>query len=346
MQTTRNLFTFNSNTVENKNVVTGNKALKSVAKLVSFFVLFTFLVLFIEGLLLNTGSVIERKRAIAQRENNSVDIMFIGNSHAYCTYNPAVIEETIDKRVLNAGLPDQKIDLTYYTLLELLNKQSPETIVLDAFAFGRSNSTYKGFVANVDAMETNLDKLKACFEIFPDKYDAFRMSFSIFRDHNNWKKPGLIKENLKILLGRPSKNYVAFDGFYPLDSKMSPDTIEKYRESKTSEFTPVIDAYSIGYFERIVKLCKDRGIKLIITMAPFNELYLEKIQYHDIYNKMAGLCKEEAVEYIDFNMLYDEIGLNYNDFEDAFHNAQHTNKWGAEKVSRYLADYLNSDALQ
>lgn len=340
MQTARNLFTSNFSRSAFKNGLNGSKVLKSTVKLMAIIVLCTFLLIFLEGLLQNTGSVIERKRAIAQREEDSIDILFIGNSHAYCTYDPAVIEETIDKRVLNAGLPDQKIDLTYYTLRELLEKQNPETIVLDAFAFGRSNSTYKGFVANVDAMDISLVKLKACFEIFPDKYDALRMTFRIFRDHSNWKKTELMKENLKIKLGMPSKNYDAFDGFYPLDTKMSADTIKMYRESKTSEFTPVIDSYSIDYFERIVKLCKDRGIKLIITMAPFNELYLEKIQYSDIYSKMAGLCKEQEVEYIDFNKYYHEIGLNYDDFEDAFHNAQHTNKWGAEKVSRYLADYL------
>lgn len=318
------------------------KGFKTLVKIVAFFLLLIALVLFLEGLLQNSGSVIERKRAIAQREKNSIDIMFIGNSHAYCTFNPAVMEETIDKRIFNAGLPDQKIDTTYYTLLEMLKKQQPETIVLEAFAFGRSDSTYQGYVANVDAMNLSLDKIKACFEIFPDKYDAIRMSIGLFRSHNNWKKPAIMKENLKYMLGQPSKNYDSFDGFYVLNSKMSAETIKKYKESTTSKFTPVIDEYSIGYFKRIVNLCKERNIRLIVAMAPFNDIYVEKVGYHSFYEKMDSLCKGEDVEYIDFNMLYNEIGLNYDDFEDAFHHAQHMNKWGAEKVSKYMANYLKA----
>jgi hypothetical protein len=316
------------------------KGLKTSAKIVAFLLLLLALVLFLEMLLQNSGSVIERKRAIDQREKNSIDVMFIGNSHVYCTFNPAVMEETLDKRVFNAGLPDQKIDMTYYTLLEMLKKQQPETIILEAFAFGRSNIEYEGYVANMDAMNPSLNKIKASFEIFPDKFDAIRMSIGLFRSHNNWKKPVIIKENLKYMLGRPSKNYDSFDGFYPLDTKMSDKTIKEYKESPTPKFTPVVDDYSIGYFKRIVKLCKEKNIRLIVTMAPFNDIYTEKVGYNKFYEKMDSLCKSEDVEYIDFNMLYDEIGLSYDDFEDAFHHAQHMNKWGAEKVSSYMANYL------
>ncbi len=337
MQTARNLSISSFRTAALK-----KKAINNIIGIVAFFVLVIFCVLFLENLFLSTGSVTERKQAVAQREQNSVDVMVIGNSHAYCTFNPAVMEEIIDKRVLNAGLPDQKIDMTYYSLLEMLEKQKPETIILEAFVFGRTNSEYKGFVANLDAMKLSFNKLRACFEIFPDKYEAIRMSFSSFRSHNNWKKPHIVKENLKTMLGRPSKNYDSFDGFYALNSKMSAGTIRQYKESTTSKFTPVVDEYSTGFFRRIVKLCNERNIRLVVAMAPFNELYLEKVEYRSFYEKMERLCKDEGVKYVDFNMLYDEIGLNYDDFEDAFHHAQHMNIWGAEKVSAYMAEYLKA----
>jgi hypothetical protein len=248
--------------------------------------------------------------------------------------------EILDKRVFNAGLPDQKIDMTYFTLREMLKKQNPETIVLEAFIFGRSNSEYAGFVANMDAMSPSLMKFQEAFEIFPDKYDAFRMSIGLFRSHTNWKKASVMKENLKYMLGLQTKEYTGFNGFYALDSKMSAETIRKYKEAKDIKFTPVVDEYSEGYFRRIVKLCRERNIRLVVAMAPFNDLYVEKVDYRNFYDKMNELCRGEGVDYIDFNMLYKEVGLNYDDFEDAFHHAQHMNKWGAEKVSKYMAEYL------
>jgi hypothetical protein len=317
------------------------KILKTSAKVIVFAVLLAVLVCFLEGLLQTGGSVVERKRAIEQRPANSIDVMFVGNSHAYCTFNPAVMEEVIGgKRVFNAGLPDQKIDMTYFTLQEMLKNQNPETIVLEAFSFGRSDSEYAGFVANMDAMKPSLMKLQEAFEIFPYKYDAIRMSIGLFRSHNNWKKPSVMADNLRYMLGSPIKDYTGFDGFYPLSSKMSAETIKKYKDATDIEFTPVVDEYSAGYFKRIVQLCKERNIRLVVAMAPFNDLYVQKVDYNSFYEKMNDMCRDEGVEYVDFNMLYKQIGLTYDDFEDAFHHAQHMNKWGAEKVSRYMAQYL------
>lgn len=318
------------------------KILKTSVKVLAFAVLLAALVYFLEGLLQTGGSVVERKRAIEQRPANSIDVMFIGNSHAYCTFNPAVIEAVTGKRVFNAGLPDQKIDMTYFTLLEMLKIQNPDTIVLEAFSFGRSDSEYAGFVANMDAMKPSLLKFQEAFEIFPDKYDAFRMGVGLFRSHNNWKKPPVMEDNLKYMLGRSVKDYTGFDGFYPLSSKMSAETIQKYKDAREIKFTPVVDEYSAGYFKRIVKLCKERNIRLVTAMAPFNDLYVQKVDYNSFYEKMNDLCRDEGVEYVDYNMLYKQIGLTYDDFEDAFHHAQHMNEWGAEKVSRYMAEYLKA----
>lgn len=335
MQTESNLSTSSSDTA-----VTKTRPIIRVVLCVAAILLAFFIILLIEAVFQNNGSVVDRKRLIAQKADNSIDVLVVGNSHAYCTFNPAVIGDVINKRVYNAGLPDQKIDTTYYNLKELLERQKPETVILEAFVFGRSNSQYAGYVANVDALDFNFDKIKACFEIFPDKLEAVRMLSSLYRCHSNWKNPGIILKNLKYLLGVSGKMPDDNLGFYALQSKMSADTISKYRESTNSKFKPVIDDYSIGYFNRIVKLCKDSNIRLIVTMAPFNSIYLEKIQYGIIYDKMQELCSDAGVEYLDFNILYDQLHLDFSDFEDAFHDAQHMNKWGAEKVSSYLARYL------
>ncbi len=330
MQMEHNLSTSSSNKV---------RLIVSV-KIAAFTALLLILVLFLETLLQSGGSVIERKRKIDSIEANSVDVMFIGNSHAYCTFDPAVIEPIIGKRVFNAGLPDQKIDMVYYTLRDMLKRQNPETIILEAYAFGRSDSSYEGYVANIDAMRPGIRKVMACFEIFPDKLEALKMSIGLFRCHNNWKKTDIMEANLRNLSGRAKVDVSNFNGFFALDSKMSEETIEKYKEKTDIKFVPEVNAYSIRFFKRIVRICKESNIRLIVTAAPFNDIYAANVHYENFYEQIMGLCDEEGVSYVDFNMLYDEIGLEYDDFEDACHHAQHLNKWGAEKVSKYMAEYL------
>jgi hypothetical protein len=313
---------------------------KNTFKIVLLFFLSFIIFVSLETLLQNRDSVTNRKRAILALPQNSIDIMIIGNSHAYCTFDPAVMEKTLGNRIINAGLPDQKIDVTYYTFKEMLTRQKPEVVVLEAFVFGSSNSKYTGYLANVDSMDFSLDKIEACFEIYPNRLEALRMCSRLYRCHNNWQHLGIIKDNLKDLLGLSTAVSDFGNGFYRLTSSMTEETIKKYQDSKKSKFTPVIDDYSIGYFKRIVSLCSENGIKLVVTMAPMNDIYISKINYTGIYEKMTGLCKEQGVDYIDFNMLYDKIGLSYDDFEDAFHDAQHLNYKGAEKVSSYFAGIL------
>ncbi|HEX2946905.1 MAG TPA: hypothetical protein VHT96_13205 [Clostridia bacterium] len=334
MQTVRNLSTSNSEAV-NKKYQTAGFIVLSVIFLALVLVMF----LLMTALLQTPGSAVDRKRAIEQRPANSIDTLIIGNSHAYCTFDPAVMEQITGKRVFNAGMPDQKIDIMYYNLLETLKTQKPDTIIMEGFAFGRSDSTYQGYIADMDAIDPGFGKLKACLEIYPDKYDAFRMFASLYRSHNNWKKPSIIKGNLKYLLGM-DKTDKRFNGFYTLSSKMSDKTLQKYKDVESIKFAPVIDDYTSDYFRRIVKLCRERGIRLIVTMAPFNDVYQEKVHYAAFNEKLSELTKSEGVELVDFNMLYKEVGIEYADFEDAFHHAQHMNKWGAEKVSKYMAEYL------
>lgn len=318
--------------------------LSSARSVKKYTILFTalllILVLFLEMLFQNGGSVIDRKRKIESIESNSVDIMFIGNSHAYCTFNPAVIEPIIGKRVFNAGIPDQKIDMVCYTLQDMLKKQKPETVVLEAYALGRSDSSYEGYVANIDAMKPGIRKAIACFEIFSDKLEALKMSIGLFRSHNNWKNTDIMEANLRNMPGRTKAEVKNFNGFYALDSKMSEETIQKYKQNKDIKFVPEINDYSVRFFKRIVGLCKKKNIKLIVAAAPFNDIYAANVHYENFYDQMKSLCDEEGIGYVDFNMLYDDIGLEYEDFEDACHHAQHLNKWGAEKVSRYMAEYL------
>lgn len=309
-----------------------------------FLALVLAMLLLLTELLQTPGSAVERKRAIEQRPADSIDTLIIGNSHAYCTFDPSVMEQITGKRVFNAGMPDQKIDIMYYNLLEILKKQKPDTIIMEGFAFGRSDSAYQGYIADMDAMNPGFNKLKACFEIYPDKYDALRMFISLYRSHNNWKKPSIIKDNLKYMLGidKPDKS---FNGFYALSTRMSGRTLQKYKDAESIKFAPVIDDYTADYFRRIVKLCREKGIRLIIAMAPFNDVYQEKVDYPAFSKKLSELTESEGVELVDFNMLYSEVGIEYGDFEDAFHHAQHLNKWGAEKVSRYMANYLFTRAL-
>jgi len=77
-------------------------------------------------------------------------------------------------------------------------------------------------------------------------------------------------------------------------------------------------------------------------MAPMNKTFIDKVDYKKTYDSFKAICDKYEVTYIDFNLMHKELGLTDVDFADEFNMVQHMNKYGAEKVSNYMANYLKN----
>ncbi len=308
-------------------------------KIVLILVLMITIVLFLERALQTVDSVEERVRAVKQLPNDYADVLFIGNSHAYCTFVPDIVTEVSGRSSFNAGIPDQKIDVTAIYLEEVLKRQNPDIIVLECFSFGDSSGTYRGYKPNINSLNLSPDKIELCFNLFEDPFDAIRASTRLFDCHTNWKKPELVTQNIKYML-RPQSIVPENKGFYRLTSKMSYRSLIKFSQSSQLRFTPKINEQSITAFLRILKLCNERDIRLIATMAPFNDTYRKRIGYSRFHKMFAVFFEQFDVEFIDFNLLDHETGIVNADFEDVTGNAQHLNVYGAKKISRVMGERL------
>ena len=67
-----------------------------------------------------------------ERAGEGIDFLFIGSSRVYRTYIPSVFEEAIDgiDCVINAGTSAQPLMGTYYYLKHMLNRYTPEKVML------------------------------------------------------------------------------------------------------------------------------------------------------------------------------------------------------------------------
>lgn len=54
---------------------------------------------------------------------NSLDMVFLGSSHSYCTFDPENFDSVLGTSSYQLGMPLQHMDSTYFTLLEVLNYQ-------------------------------------------------------------------------------------------------------------------------------------------------------------------------------------------------------------------------------
>ena len=90
--------------------------------------------------------------------------------------------------------------------------------------------------------------------------------------------------------------------------------------------------YNLSYAEKLTDFCAENGITPVFFLAPnlhrVSESWCARLE-----NDLTAL----GADFVNFNDDFDAIGL---DPRTDFYDARHTNAWGAEKFSRYLAGRL------
>ena len=64
------------------------------------------------------------------QKNNSIDIVFLGSSHTYSSFNPYIIEAKTGLNGYNFATQQQPIWITYFYLKELLKYQNQSMLLL------------------------------------------------------------------------------------------------------------------------------------------------------------------------------------------------------------------------
>ena len=67
------------------------------------------------------------------QEENTVDMVFIGSSHSYCTFDPENFDKELGTLSWQLGTPLQHYDTSLYTLKEVYKTQSPKVVVLEFY---------------------------------------------------------------------------------------------------------------------------------------------------------------------------------------------------------------------
>lgn len=278
-------------------------------------------------------------------EENSVDILIVGSSHAYSSFNPEILGENLGQQAYVLASSSQNVTQTYFNVKEAIKYQKPEMLILETFGIDNNNN-WQGEneetpdknwkkESNIDGMRLGIVKLEAIAEQYLPENWCYAL-FKIARCHGNWKDTQLIMSNYDFF-----KNGIdQYSGFRPSESVMSEETMKQYEEMAETHSEYKICEENETYYHKLAQLCKENEMKLYMIMAPMYDGYIKKINYESRYQQIAALAQSEGVEYLDCNKLYDEIGLDATDFEDAFNSYHHLNRQGADKVTTYVAEVL------
>lgn len=268
-----------------------------------------------------------------QMDKNTIDVLVLGTSHAASGFNPQDFYDAEQLRTYNLSSSAQPVWASYYWLKEALKYQKPSVVIFECnYLF----SDYMSEGANrktLDNMRLGKEKYDAVMTAVETDKQTNESALSYFlpyiRYHSRWKK---LNEK-DFMLGHVERPSVLKGfWFYP--------NISNYKEFKPLVSENVVanqeefEDISFKYFEKLVRLCEDKNIQLIITKTPCHLFSME------MHNAVQAYANEMQLPFYDFNMdnLYNETGFNYElDTNDAGLNNAHANPSGARKLSVFLA---------
>lgn len=257
---------------------------------------------------------------------DSIDVLFLGSSYAYCDWNPEIMYAASGLTGYVMAGSEQTPSITYWYLKQALKTQSPQVVVMEGSSF--FFEMYQNYTQiNLDYMPRGIDRARAILDAAePDK--RLGLFFDLYFYHDRWKE--LTREDIAKLITPASadvnKGYTYVDNVY--DTKGS--TPYHREPSKDTE------AYAkhLEAFEKIAELCRDKGIDLIVTINPTFSQCSQEI-YDKLERDLTGIAPEA-----DFMLLansFDEIGL---DISRDLYDGGHLNFYGACKFSEWTGKML------
>lgn len=257
------------------------------------------------------------------------EVIVLGDCEVYANFSPM---EMFNKNGIKAyvrGSSQQMLWQSYYILKETLNYETPKVVVFSVGALrndeSKINEAYNRLA--IDNMKWSREKLDIINASMSDEESFLSYIFPILRYHE--RITSLSKEDLTYLL---SKKTVSYNGFI-INKEVKPlENLPIKRKLPNYNFSEK----NLEYLDKIVKLCKDNGIKLLLVKAPSQYPY-----WYDEYDSFVkDYANKNEIDYLNILEYVEEIGLDFS--QDTYDGGLHLNLTGAIKNSNFFSEYLSS----
>lgn len=266
------------------------------------------------------------------REKTCPDVIFLGSSTVYSAVSPPVLYQNYGITSYVLASSSQTSWDSYYVLKEALKKGTPKMVVLD-IGFMNQVEDYAEEVSNrklFDYMRFSKNKIDAIKAAKAPEENLWDYMLPVLRYHERYKD--LSKEDFIYAFYKPG---VTNNGY--IINLNTSDYLEETAVTLDTAADYKLNARNADYLQKIISLCKDNGINIMLVKTPsYNAKWGNGFE-GDI-NAFAAL---NGINYINFDLYSDKLNLDY--MTDSPDNGGHLNLLGAEKYSFLLGSVLKSN---
>ena len=274
------------------------------------------------------GSMVENWYTHA---NEGHQVLFVGDCEVYESFSPVTLFNEFGATSCIRGSAQQLMWQSYYLLREALKTETPQAVVLSVCSLRYAepqNEAYNRMT--LDGMRFGKDKLEAVAASLTPGESGFSYFVPLLRYHDRIFE--LTGEDFRYWLRGPE---LTFNG-YLMRCEVVPYT---WMPTAPVLRDPGFGEKPVSYLDRIVDLCREKGIELILVKSPC----LYPAWYEEWDRWLTAYAADRGVEYINAIPCMDEMGIDLS--RDTYDGGIHLNVYGAEKYTRWLGEHLRDRGL-
>ena len=274
------------------------------------------------------GSMVENWYA---HRNEGHQVLFVGDCEVYESFSPVTLFDEFGATSYIRGSAQQLMWQSYYLIHEMLQTQTPRAVVLSVCSLRYAEPQSEAYNRmTLDGMRFGRDKLEAVRASLTAEESELSYYVPLLRYHDRLFE--LTEEDARYLFTGPELTYNG----YLMRTEIVPYTrlpaAPALREAAFGE-------KPVEYLDRIVALCREKGIELILVKSPC--LYPAWYEEWDAW--LGDYAQKNGIAYINAIPLMEEMDIDLN--TDTYDGGIHLNVYGAEKYTRWLGAYLSDRGL-
>lgn len=294
----------------------------------------------------------------------NVEMIYVGDSLGNRAYDPEVIDSYTGLRSFNLSSNGQSLTASYWGL-ERAIKTNPVKYVILSISY--LNVGYHN-LKSPDILNANVSYVRAMSQFDSPFSKALNLTI-LARECGFMKKESVniffpwivnhvplkrrtITSNIRKKLDenyaadQESIDFICRGHYEPKAVEFKSVDLDKEVKTNSKNFYKMSDPQGAALknadkaFNKIIKLCRDNHIQLIVTFTPhpaFDSLSLGK-DYWGINEELSHYFVTQGVPFYDLNMLKKDFWLN----EDKYYfDFEHMNRYGSESISTAFARFFN-----
>lgn len=263
-------------------------------------------------------------------EDNTVDVLILGSSHAFEDFNTGILWNDYGMAAYILAGSEQPMWNTYYYLKEALKTQKPELIVLEGYLTTnqREYMDDSRIIKNNYGLKWSEDKIESIKVSAPkERWGEFLLEYVQY--HNRYAE--LSREDFLPDQGRAL--YRDWKGF---GCNMNTSKLENRDVSHVTDRKPLYQKTET-YYRKIIELAQENNIPITVIISPYAEITEGEQR---LFKTAEEIAAEYGADFKNYNLCYQETELDFT--TDAADGA-HLNYRGNQKFSRTVGKYLKEN---